>query len=424
MKKLPTIFFMVFISYTTIAQVGIGTTSPDDSSILDVYSNDKGILIPRITTSNRDAIVNPSNGLLLYNSTTKSFNYFDTVWRDFSPSYASTNSSEAISTTSVTNVDIPQMVLLPSQGTHSIFFDSQISNTSAVPGVIVNSDELVIDFFALYNQLQAFTTTNSIHLAAYGSGETLTPGKYTNSSATSIAGILNLDGQGDPNAIFIFYATGDINFDASTTVVLSNGAASENIFWLGEGAVGVGANSIIYGNLIAQGAAIAVGTSCSLTGRMLTNAGTVSFGPGVCSVPSNTSSIIDMGSTQTFVVFTGAGAINNTGSSVYNGNICSAGGATDSLSVATVNGVIVPPSADTVINSDVNASATATFSLYQNDILIPSSSKQITCNSGYTNLSLSAIATVLSGQSITIKWKIDSGTLTLGNRVFTAIKVH
>jgi hypothetical protein len=92
--------------------------------------------------------------------------------------------------------------------------------------------------------------------------------------------------------------------------------------------------------------------------------------------------------------------------------------------VATVNGIIILPSIDTIINGSSSTSFTATFGIYQNGILIPSSSKQITCNSGYTNLTLMAIATISNGQALTIKWKIDSGTLTLGNRVFTAIKVH
>ncbi len=424
MKKLPTIFFMVCVSIATFAQVGIGTTNPNDSSVLDVYSNNKGVLIPRVTTSNRNAISNPSDGLLLYNTTTKSLNYFDVIWKDFSPTYKSVNATETISTTSITDVDVPGMTLSPPEGTYSVSFDSQISNAAIVSGVVVNSSSLLTDFFSLYNQLQSYPTTNNTHLATYGNGETISPGKYTNSSATSIAGMLTLDGGGNPNAIFIFHASGAVNFGAGTTVVLTNGAAAENIFWLGEGAVGVGANSIVYGNLVSHGAAIAVGASCSITGGMYTNAGAVSFGPGVCTVPPNPSSIINMGSLLTFVVYTGAGAISNSGGSVYNGNLCSAAGDTGSLSVATINGVVVPASVDTVINSSANSSFVATFSLYQNGILIPSSSKQVTCNSGYTNLSLLAIASVLNGQSITVKWKTDSGTLTLGNRVFTSIKVQ
>jgi hypothetical protein len=59
---------------------------------------------------------------------------------------------------------------------------------------------------------------------------------------------------------------------------------------------------------------------------MLTNAGAIAFGIGTCTTPSEESSIISLGSLSTFVAFTGAGAINNTGTSVYNGNLASGSG--------------------------------------------------------------------------------------------------
>ena len=62
------LFFIIailFLSITLHAQenVGIGTSSPDDSAILDIRSNDKGILIPRV---NRENITNPAIGLLVF----------------------------------------------------------------------------------------------------------------------------------------------------------------------------------------------------------------------------------------------------------------------------------------------------------------------------------------------------------------------
>jgi uncharacterized protein (TIGR02145 family) len=50
------------------AQVGIGTTTPDASSILDVESTDKGFLPPRLTSAQRDAIASPAEGLTIYNT--------------------------------------------------------------------------------------------------------------------------------------------------------------------------------------------------------------------------------------------------------------------------------------------------------------------------------------------------------------------
>lgn len=50
------------------AQIGVGTQYPDESSILDIESKSKGVLIPRITTNERDQIVSPANALLIYNT--------------------------------------------------------------------------------------------------------------------------------------------------------------------------------------------------------------------------------------------------------------------------------------------------------------------------------------------------------------------
>lgn len=49
------------------SQIGIGTTSPDLSSIVDISSKELGLLIPRLNTMERDAIVDPATGLIIYN---------------------------------------------------------------------------------------------------------------------------------------------------------------------------------------------------------------------------------------------------------------------------------------------------------------------------------------------------------------------
>ena len=52
-----------------VAQTGIGTKKPDESSALDIFSTEKGLLIPRMTTDERDLIKNPANALIIFNST-------------------------------------------------------------------------------------------------------------------------------------------------------------------------------------------------------------------------------------------------------------------------------------------------------------------------------------------------------------------
>ncbi len=55
--------------------VGIGTTNPDASSILELFSNNKGLLITRLSTTERNNISSPATGLLIYNTTNSRFEY-------------------------------------------------------------------------------------------------------------------------------------------------------------------------------------------------------------------------------------------------------------------------------------------------------------------------------------------------------------
>ena len=67
----------LFITTNSNAQVGIGvsTASINQSAQLDVVSTTKGLLPPRMTTTQRDAIVNPASGLVIFNTTTNSLEY-------------------------------------------------------------------------------------------------------------------------------------------------------------------------------------------------------------------------------------------------------------------------------------------------------------------------------------------------------------
>ncbi|MFD0878372.1 hypothetical protein ACFQ1A_29675, partial [Massilia pinisoli] len=58
--------------------VGIGTTKPDRSAILDLSSTSKGLLIPRMTLAQRGKITNPASGLMIFQTDyVPGFYYFD-----------------------------------------------------------------------------------------------------------------------------------------------------------------------------------------------------------------------------------------------------------------------------------------------------------------------------------------------------------
>lgn len=63
----------------TAQSMGIGTDTPDPASILELNSTDKGVLIPRMTTVQRDDIPGMAaaqRGMLIYNTTTGNFNFW------------------------------------------------------------------------------------------------------------------------------------------------------------------------------------------------------------------------------------------------------------------------------------------------------------------------------------------------------------
>ncbi|HZV45021.1 MAG TPA: hypothetical protein VFF90_11110, partial [Saprospiraceae bacterium] len=70
---------LVGISNLMVSQnVGIGTTTPDPSAMLDITSTTKGILFPRMTAAQRMAIPSPAAGLQVYQTDgTKGIYYFD-----------------------------------------------------------------------------------------------------------------------------------------------------------------------------------------------------------------------------------------------------------------------------------------------------------------------------------------------------------
>ncbi|MGK0389499.1 MAG: hypothetical protein ACI94Y_002239 [Maribacter sp.] len=61
------------------AQVGINILYPDTSAILHLESVDRGLLFPRMNTTQRDAIVQPKAGLMVYNNQDSLMQYFNGV---------------------------------------------------------------------------------------------------------------------------------------------------------------------------------------------------------------------------------------------------------------------------------------------------------------------------------------------------------
>ena len=84
MKTILSIFTLLCTCFS-YAQVGIGTTNPDSSSILDLTSTTQGLLTPRMTETERNEITSPATGLFIYQiDSTEGFYYYDGAsWTPF-----------------------------------------------------------------------------------------------------------------------------------------------------------------------------------------------------------------------------------------------------------------------------------------------------------------------------------------------------
>ena len=441
MKKIISILLITFfgISQIVYAQVGIGTVNPDTSSILDLTATSQGLLIPRMNTEQRDAILNPATGLLIYNTTTAHFNHFDLVWKEYPEytNYYNSNSISDVSTNSTSDIVIPGMTLAPLlAGTYEVTFNCSYNNSPTERKVSSGesfpssmAQEAKSDLELLINKLNALPVTNSTHLAAFGNGETILPGVYSIAGAASIALNLTLDGGGNPNSIFVIKANGALAAGAGTNIILTNGAQARNVFWLAYGAPSFGANTIMKGNVIAASTgAIAFNAGGNLEGRLLTISGAITFGPGVASMPIGTSPYA-LGTVADFVLYTASGDVTNTSTSTITGNIGTNLGAFAGFESSTVNGAFVTNTTyksatpTTIFTPNTNP-ILASFSIYQNGVLIPSSSKTLTSEADFGNVSLQAISILEANQIMDVRWKTDSEKIRMENRTLTLIKVQ
>ncbi len=69
MNQFTIILGITLVSFSTsFAQVGIGTTSPNNAAELDINSSTKGVLFPRMTNAQMTAVTSPASGLQIYNT--------------------------------------------------------------------------------------------------------------------------------------------------------------------------------------------------------------------------------------------------------------------------------------------------------------------------------------------------------------------
>lgn len=157
MKNNVSVLILLILSSLSIlqAQVGIGTTNPDLSSVLDVNSVSKGMLIPRVSlsgTTDITTIINPANSLLVYNTATT------TGTNAVIPSFYYWDGSEWI----LLGMDAAKMgwLIEGNEGTTSNHFLGTTDNTKL--SIRTNNTEKVR--ITTRGQIETYNTDNSVFI--------------------------------------------------------------------------------------------------------------------------------------------------------------------------------------------------------------------------------------------------------------------
>ena len=110
-------------------------------------------------------------------------------------------------------------------------------------------------------------------------GQTFNAGVYnatTSLAVGGVGGVVTLDGENNPDAIFIFQIGSTLITGASSSVSLVNGAQACNVFWIVGSSATLGANSTFNGTILASASA-SLGDGVNVQGRVLASTGAVTL---------------------------------------------------------------------------------------------------------------------------------------------------
>lgn len=210
------------------------------------------------------------------------------------------------------------------------------------------SDQAAADLLLAYNQLNAAVPT-FFPAPLLGNGQTLGPGVYFISGSATLNGILNLDANNDPNAVFIIQIDGAFSSSAASQVVLLDGALACNVFWKIEGQAELATNTQMKGNMVVDNAAIILNSGAQLEGRALTTTGAVTIDGSTVRIPLGCGSPVLTGpaapellSVACYAIFSGNGEVTNTETTFVTGDIGTNVGLTTGYQASNVTGTIHP----------------------------------------------------------------------------------
>jgi hypothetical protein len=227
-------FIIITLKNDVYAQVGIGTATPVTSSLLDLTSTTKGMLVPRMTSAQKNAISSPANGLLIY-QTDGASGFWYWCGTDWLPLLNSTNGwglSGNASTVDGTNFI---------GTTDNIPFAIKVNNQKA--GRIDNVLENVFLGYQAGNVTSGLGTNNT----------------YMGHQA----GLINTSGKENT---FLGYQSGQTNTTGSKNTMIGYGAdvtsaALSRAVAIGYNAKAAASNSLILGGTGADTVQVGIGTT-------------------------------------------------------------------------------------------------------------------------------------------------------------------
>lgn len=138
------------------------------------------------------------------------------------------------------------------------------------------------DLTIAYNDAASRATTQSVSGDLVG--QTLVGGVYTSAGPLAVSGTLTLDGQNDPNSVFVFQAASTLTTGSASKINLINGASACNVYWQVGSSATLGTASDFKGTIMAL-TSISVTTSATVEGRALARNGSVTLDSNVFNAP-------------------------------------------------------------------------------------------------------------------------------------------
>lgn len=248
----------VLISITGNGQsVGISSSSitPDASSILELRTTTKGLLTPRMTTTERNAISSPATGLIIYNTTSNAFNFYNgSGWIALASGSSAVNSVSGTTnrisiggTSTDPTVDISSSYVGQSSITTLGTIGTGTWNGTTI--AIANGGTGQTSAANAFNALSPLTTLGDI---IYGSGTNANARLAGNTTSTKK--FLTQTGNGSVSAAPSWgtVTASDVGLGNVENTALSTWTGSTNITTLGTIATGTWNGTVIADNKIAS----------------------------------------------------------------------------------------------------------------------------------------------------------------------------